>query len=187
MPPPIIHPKLLSSYQHQQPKGFPKIHQVYKSLNALENRGYRSIKFNYTETRENKLKHNRSRNIWFNPPCSQNVITNLAKSFLNLLGHSFPKSNKLLKIFNRNAVKVSYSCKENMSSIIISHNMKLIKNNATNTKPCHCRSKSTCPLNMPSGRGSNPIFFNKKKVGCLEHSSPPTFVISYYCLAMHHG
>ena len=25
--------------------------------------------------------------------------------------------------------------------------MKLMKNNALNTKPCNCRTKSTCPLN----------------------------------------
>ena len=79
--------------------------------NALENSRYHSIKLNYTQTRENKPKHNRSRNIiWFNPPYSQNVITNVAKHFLNLLDHDFPKSNKLHKIFNRNTVKVSCSC-----------------------------------------------------------------------------
>ena len=106
--------------------------------NALENSGYHSIKLNYTQTKENKSKHNRSRNIiWFNPPYSRNVITNVAKSFLNLLDHHFPKSNKLHKIFNRNTVKVSYSYTESISSIISSHNKKLIKNNVPYTKPCN--------------------------------------------------
>ena len=113
--------------------------------NALENSGHHSIKLNYTQTRENKSKHNRSRNIiWFNPPYSQNVITNVEKRFLSLLDHHFPKSNKLHMIFNRNTVKVSYSCTENISSIISSHKKKLIKNNAPNTKPCNCRNKLTC-------------------------------------------
>ena len=100
------------------------------------------------KTKEKKSKHNRSRNIiWFNPPYSQNIITNATRHFLNLLDHQFPKSNKLHKVFNRNTVKVSYSCTENISSIISSRNKKLIKNNAKNTKPCNCRSKSTWPLN----------------------------------------
>ena len=39
--------------------------------NALENSGYHSLKSNFTKTRKNKPKHNRSRNItWFNPPYS---------------------------------------------------------------------------------------------------------------------
>ena len=79
--------------------------------NALERCRYHSVKLNCTQTRENKPKHNRSQNIiWFNPPYSQNVITNVAKRFLNLLDHHFPKSNKLHKILNRITVKVSYSC-----------------------------------------------------------------------------
>ena len=44
-------------------------------------------------------------------------------------------------------MKVSYSCIENISSIISSHNKKLIKNNDSNKKPCNCRNKSTCHLN----------------------------------------
>ena len=99
--------------------------------NALENSGYHSIKLNYTQTKENKPKHNRSRNIiWCNPPYYQNVISNVAKLFLNLLYHHFPKSNKLHKIFNRNTVKVSYSCTENMSIINSSHN-KAMQSHAT--------------------------------------------------------
>ena len=39
-----------------------------------------------------------------------------------------------------------YSYTENISSIISSHNRKLIKNNTPNTKPCNCRTKSTCHL-----------------------------------------
>ena len=57
-----------------------------------------------------------------NPPFSRNVTTNVAQRFLNLLDIHFPKSNKLHKIFNRNTVKVSYCCTENLSSIIKTHN-----------------------------------------------------------------
>ena len=95
--------------------------------NALENSGFHSIKLKYTQTRENKPKHKSQNIISFNPPYSQNVITNITKCSLNLLDHHFPKCNKLGKLFNRNKVKVSYFCTENISSIISSHNKKSIK------------------------------------------------------------
>ena len=47
--------------------------------------------------------------IWFNPPYSVNVETNIGKTFLKLIDKHFPKINKFHKIFNRNNVKVSYS------------------------------------------------------------------------------
>ena len=56
--------------------------------------------------------------IWFNPPFSKNVTTNAAKIFFRLLDKQFPKSKTLHKIINRNTVKVSYSCMENVSKII---------------------------------------------------------------------
>ena len=60
--------------------------------NPLKNSGYHSINLNYTQTREIKPKHNRSWNIiFFNPPHIQNIITNVAKHFLNLLNHHFQK------------------------------------------------------------------------------------------------
>ena len=46
--------------------------------------------------------------IWFNPPLSQTVSTNVTKRFLDLLDKYSPSNNKLHKIFNRNTVKVSY-------------------------------------------------------------------------------
>ena len=68
-----------------------------------------------------------SRNIiWFNPPFSQNVRTNITKLFHCLIDKHFPKSHKLHKIFNRNNLKVSYSCIMNMANIIKSHNQKVL-------------------------------------------------------------
>ena len=60
---------------------------------------------------------------------SQNVWTNIAKSFLCLIDKHFPKSNKLHKIFNRNNLKVSYSCTTNMANIIQSRNRKILNEN----------------------------------------------------------
>ena len=86
--------------------------------------------------------------IWFNPPYSENVQTNIASSFLRLIDKHFPKSHVLHKIFNRSNVKVSYSCTGNMSSIIKSHNAKILANSDTRaeSKSCNCRNKDLCPL-----------------------------------------
>ena len=64
--------------------------------------------------------------IWFNPPYSVNVETNIGKTFLKLIDKHFPKTNKFHKIFNRNNVKVSYSFLPNFANMI-SH---------TTTKSC---------------------------------------------------
>ena len=63
----------------------------------------------------------------FNPPFSKNFSTNIGRTFLNLLDTHFPKDNKLHKIFNRNNVKISYSCMDNMTNIINTHNKLVLK------------------------------------------------------------
>ena len=73
--------------------------------------------------------------------------TNVAKSFLKLIDKHFPRSNKLHKIFNRNNIKVSYSCTENVDRIIKSHNKKVSSPPLTEPPPCNCRVKTNCPLN----------------------------------------
>ena len=94
-------------------------------------------------------KRTRSRNIiWFNPPCSKNVQTNVAKIFLNLIKKHFPPNHNLHPIFNKNNVKVRYSCMPNMGSIINNHNKKILinNNNTTPQKGCNCRKKDQCLL-----------------------------------------
>ena len=49
-----------------------------------------------------------------NPPFNINVATNVAKTFLTLIDKHFPKNRRLSKIFNRNTIKVSYSCLPNV-------------------------------------------------------------------------
>ena len=74
--------------------------------------------------------------------------TNVAQKFLKLLAKHFPKTSKLHKIFNRNSVKVSYSCMPNVKSIISNHNRRILKSNkiTSDRKTCNCRVKNTCPL-----------------------------------------
>ena len=125
---------------------FDKSSQLYND--ALKSSGYNE-RIHYVEDQGRKQFTNRSRNrIWFNPPYSQNVRTNIAKSLLFLIDKHFPKSHKLHKIFNRNNLKVSYSCTTNMANIIKSHNLKILNENdeASDKKKCNCRSKNLCPL-----------------------------------------
>ena len=83
---------------------------------ALKKSGFK-VDFKYTKNQQ-KPK-NRSQNIiWFNPPFNKAVSTNIAKIFLRLINRHFPKSHRLHNIFNRNTVKVSHSCMQNMSKNI---------------------------------------------------------------------
>ena len=83
--------------------------------------------------------------IWFNPPFSKSVKTNLGKELFKLLKHHFPKRHKMSKIFNKNTVKLSYSCCRNISSKISSNNQRIINPPPTNYG-CNCRNRSNCPL-----------------------------------------
>lgn len=114
---------------------------------ALKESGYKTFHLNYSKPTDIPKRNNRTRNIiWFNPPFNKTVTTNVAKNFLKLLDQHFPNTHKLHKIFNRNTIKVSYSCTENMSGFIRSHNNKIINGSKNNIKPCNCRIKSECPL-----------------------------------------
>ena len=93
---------------------------------ALENAGYTErVKYD-CEINVSKPPRNRRRNIiWYNPPYIKSVSTNIGRVFLNLLDKHFHKEHKLNKIFNRNSVKVSYSCTRNIEHIIKKHNRKI--------------------------------------------------------------
>ena len=95
---------------------------------ALKKCGH-TTKLTYTPPNheQNNVRRKRQRKIiWFNPPFNLDVSTNVAKIFLNLIEKHFLRSSKLHKIFNKNTVKVSYSCTQNMSQIIKGHNKKIV-------------------------------------------------------------
>ena len=88
------------------------------------------------------MKSKRKRKIiWFNPPYSMNVKTNIGKIFLQLIKKHFPRHNNLHKIFNKNSVKVSFSCMGSVSSIIASHNHKVLRPQNSEQCGCNCRSQ----------------------------------------------
>ena len=90
---------------------------------TLKDSGYKNENLKYRVLKEQRQKNDWNRKlIWFNPHYTKQVSTNIAKRFLNILDQPFLEQHALCKIFNRNAVKVSYSCTEKMSSFISSHN-----------------------------------------------------------------
>ena len=74
-------------------------------------------------------------------------ITNVTKMFLRSLEKLFPKSNRLHKTFNKNTVKVSLSCMENVSQIIKKHNKRVNKTNERSIAPWNWKYKNSFPLN----------------------------------------
>ena len=93
--------------------------------NALNNSGYNYVMKYEPEKETNTPPKNRKRRIlWYNPPWSANCSTKIGAKFLNLVDTCFPPTNPLHKIFNRNTLKVSYSCMPNMAQVISKHNLK---------------------------------------------------------------
>ena len=115
---------------------------------ALKSSGYNEEILHTNERKSTSRKRSRKRKIkWFNPPYSKNVQTNVAKIFLRLVNKHFPKKHKFHKIFNRNTAKVSYSCIENMASIIIKHHKRILNSTPQNQDAgCNCKRKDKCPL-----------------------------------------
>ena len=108
-----------------------------KFLYWKENNG-----INNTSNKQRKCKI-----IWFNPPYNKSIVTNVTKIFLKLLDKHFLKNIKLHKIFNRNSVKVSYSCTENnISQIISNHNKNTLQPIKNQELPCNFRQKENCPM-----------------------------------------
>ena len=69
--------------------------------------------------------------IWFDPPYSMNVQTNIGTRFLKLVKKHFPRNNSFHEIFNENTIKISYSCMRNIGSIIALHNKSILRPKAT--------------------------------------------------------
>ena len=141
---------------------FKKAAPIYDQ--ALQASGYNTnLEYNSKSSRRRNTR--RKRNIvWFNPPFSDHVDTNIGQEFLKLVDKHFPPHHKLRKICNRNSIKISYSCMPNMATIISGHNKSILsKSNTpylapeiptTPTSLCNCRVKPDCPLSGECKRKS---------------------------------
>lgn len=115
---------------------------------ALKNSGYEH-QLHYHSTPRHRPRANRQRRItWFNPPFSKNLATNIGKKFFTILDREIPKYSALHAIFNRNTVKLSYSCMPSIAGIINKQNKQLLnKTIHKNTDlSCNCKDKGKCPL-----------------------------------------
>ena len=83
--------------------------------------------------------------IWYKPPYSMNVKTNIGKTFFKLLQKHFPPTHPMYTIFNKNKIKISYSCFPNMGSIISLHNKHILNSNNTEYG-CNCNNRDKCPF-----------------------------------------
>ena len=72
------------------------------------------------------------------------MATNVGRSFLNILDEEFPKGHARHKIFNRNTVKISYSCMPNLEHATT--NPPYEKQTPYHPKACNCRQPAHCPL-----------------------------------------
>lgn len=118
---------------------------------ALEKSGYKhQLQYAAKSKDDNSIRKNkRHRNIiWYNPSYSKNVATNVGKIFLKLIDEEFPKHHILHSIFNRNTVKISYSCMTNIKQNIHGHNKSKLSEETqrTETKLCNCRKPEECPM-----------------------------------------
>ena len=119
----------------------------YQYEKALRDSGYTGFEWKFNKTSNHHTETNLQHNInWFNPSFSRALSTNVGKIFLQLLRHHLLRSNKLHKIFNKNTMKFSYCCTNNLSIIFKSHNKKLINTLIKNTLPCNCGRIHKCSL-----------------------------------------
>ena len=76
----------------------------------------------------------------------------IGRKCLRLIDNCFPAGHKLRKIFNRNTIKLSYSCMPNVTQILKGHNQSVLVKSAQPTreqaleKACNSRKKEQCPL-----------------------------------------
>ena len=94
---------------------------------ALDKSGYKhKLKYQANIDTASNKKQRKRYIIWLNPPHSKNVKTNIEKIVLNLIKKHFPPHNKFHKLFYKNTAKISYSCTQNVKTIINSDNEKTL-------------------------------------------------------------
>ena len=126
-----IHPCLMRTYETQQNVN---TKMLWRKV------GWKLI-FEYTKNQQQKPKIELEMIFQFNLPFNKAVSTNVAKTFFQLINGHFLKPHILHKIFNRNTVKVSYSCMESMAKIYKRHNSKIISILRNQLTLCNCQVK----------------------------------------------
>ena len=140
--------------------------------NALKNSGYKykltknqNVNLAYQKPEKKSSRKRKPRDvIYFNPPFSKSVSTNVIKLFLKLIDKHFPKGHKLHKCFNRNTVKATYCTMSNMKDKAGNHNGKVLSKKKElpldkngNVKNC-CDDQIHCPLQPDRCDQTNVIY-----------------------------
>ena len=121
---------------------------------ALNDSGYDHVlefkDMSESMTSEPKKSRNRSRKmLYFNPPFSLNVETNIGKEFLEII-RNFPRNSPLRQIINTNYIKLSYRTSKNMESELARHNNRVLQSEDDLPPPfrCNCQAalKPDCPM-----------------------------------------
>ena len=158
----------LSEISHDE-ESFNKAAPLYQK--ALDDSGHKHrLAFHPPSVADPSTSNRKNRHrdiIWYNPPYSKNVATNVGRAFLKILDKEFPKGNVLHKIFNRNTVKISYSCMCNVKQGFLTTNLVL------------CLVFTSCFRNHPSftffyygsPKGSNKNQFLKIQINSTKHKS----------------
>ena len=126
-----------------------------------------------TQTSNPKRKNRERGIIWYNPPFSKNVSTNIGRTFLKLLDVEFTEEHVLHKIFNRNTIKISYSCMPNLKQNIDGHNKSILHKKIVPPRSCNCRVKTECPM---SGNSLKKSVVYQATVSTEDHHPPQTYV-----------
>ena len=92
---------------------------------------YENSSVNANDKNEKKRKHNV---IWYNPPYSANVKTNIRKIFFKILNKHFPRGH---------TVKLNDSSTKNMASLIATHNLSILNPN-DQVYGCNCPLQHKC-------------------------------------------
>ena len=78
---------------------------------------------------------------------------NIGKILLKLVAKHFPRQHKYHTLFNKNSIKVSYSCMESMGDITRKHNKKILSSNNSNDN--NDSSNNTGSNDSNNNNGSN--------------------------------
>ena len=121
----------------------------------------------FTDKNNKKNKTRKRKFTWFNTPFNINVATNVAKMFLALIDKHFARNKRLSNIFNRNTIKVSYSCLPNVKKTISNNNHRLLplhrnKESTQDRKLFNCRQKKTTFAHLTASASLNMLYIKQQ-------------------------
>ena len=115
---------------------------LFRWRHWLKNSGYKT-KLQYQQPAERKENVTSP----FNPSYSRSVKNNFGRIFIKLICKYFLKNHQFIKIFNKNAIKLSHSCIPKLWSKINGHKKNILQPKPTETqKSCNCFVTENWPI-----------------------------------------